>query len=531
MRTDLLSGSAIALNQLRYATMIASQNINNADNPYYSRNVVNFGTDQSGYLTATSVRMNNFFLTTQLHSANSDEAYADRFLSFAGSVDKIITGIVPSKDGDSKNPILGGIDDISEALASLATTDSNSARSSLLSRIDTLISNTHSMQDSLDEFKKQVDAEVNHNAKVLNNQAKQLAEINKRLMASDNDPNLLTQRDALLGEMSKMVDIDVTEKPNGAVDVSIAGGYPIVSGMKSSAITAEKGAYGDELYIAVNGDVLTNHEKIGGALGGNLDARENVIKDAERQLSKALLGFMSALNTANEAGFKKDGSAGTSLVDIPNVNAMANINNTGGGNFEAALDPSKIDELTTGPIEIEKTASGYLVTDTSTGKTVTSNTSPIEAFGYKLEAKGTMNAGDKFVADPLKGMMEGAELVAGADDIAAAANSPVVAGDVGNLANLAKVADSKIFNGGDDDIYEEISNVFVNIGNNHVSAKQNYATNITIKETAHMNWANLSGVNTQEEELNMMKFQQIFQSVSKVIESDNKMFDSILGVV
>ena len=106
-----------------------------------------------------------------------------------------------------------------------------------------------------------------------------------------------------------------------------------------------------------------------------------------------------------------------------------------------------------------------------------------------------------------------------------------MAGDVGNLANLAKVADSKIFNGGDDDIYEEISNVFVNIGNNHVSAKQNYATNITIKETAHMNWANLSGVNTQEEELNMMKFQQIFQSVSKVIESDNKMFDSILGVV
>lgn len=531
MRTDLLSSSAIALNQLRYATMISSQNINNADNPYYSRSVVSFGVDQAGYVTASAVRMNNFFLTTQVHSANADEAYSDRYLSFAGSVDKIITGIVPSEDGNSKNPILAGIDSISEALASLATSDTPSTRSSLLSRIDTLILNTHSMQDSLKEFKSQVDSEISHNAQVLNNQAKQLADINGRLAAADNDPNLLTQRDALLGEMSKTVDIDVTENANGAVDIKVAGGYPIVTGTKSSDITAEKGAYGDGLYLAINGDVLTNAQKIGGSLGGNLDARENIINDAERQLSKALLGFMSAINSANEMGYKKDGTSGTKIVDIPSSHALANINNTGNGNLKISLDSSKVHELTTGPLEIEKNAAGYVITDTSTGEKITSNSSPIEAFGYKLDAVGTMNVGDKFVADPLGDMMLGSKMVGSIDDIAAASKLPVSAGDTGNLANLAKVTDERIFNDGNDDVYEEISNVFVNIGNNHVSAKQNYATNVAIKETAHMNWSNLSGVNTQEEELNMMKFQQIYQSVSKVIESDNKMFDSILGVV
>ena len=531
MITDLLSSSGVALNQLRYATLIASQNINNADNPYYSRSIVSFGTDQSGFLTANSERMNNFFLTTQVHSSTSNSNYSDRYLSFAGSVDKIITGIAPDASGNSINPIIGGVDDITEAFNALATTDSTSGRTSILSRINSLISNTNSMKESLNEFKDQVNSEVKHNASVLNKQSEQLANLNKKLLSNPNDNNLLTQRDTLLGQMSQLVDIDIKEHENGIVDVTISGGYSIVNGLKSSKITAEAGAYGDDLNLAVNGDILSNHERLGGSLGGNIAAREELIKGAARDLSRSLLGYFSAINQANAEGFKKDGTVGGNLITIPNSSTLANISNNGTGNFEISLNETNISELSAGPIEIEKTASGYLITDKSTGKSITSSTSPIEAFGYKFEAKGSMVAGDKFIADPLAEMMKGTQVTGTIDDIAAASKLPVNDGDLGNLSNLAGVSDDKIFNNNSDNIFNEISNVFVAIGNNHVSAKQDFATNKTISETATMRWANLSGVNTQEEELNMMKFQQIYQSVSKVIEADKKMFESILGAI
>lgn len=531
MRTNLLDGSAVALNQLRYATLISSQNINNADNPYYSRSTVVFGSDLSGFLTVSAKRMNNFFLTSQLHSATANSSYSERYLSFAGSVDKIITGIVPDSSGSAQNPILGGIDDITEALNSLATTDSSSGRSSLLSRINSLISNANSMQETLDEFRSQVDSELVSNAKVLESQAKQLAEINKRLSSTPNDNTLLTQRDTILGQMSQLVDIDVNERNNGVVDVKISGGHSLVDGLKSSDVKAQVGSYGDDLYLSINGDVLTSPEKFGGSLGGNLAAREEIINESERALSKALVGYISELNNANKLGYTKDGLSGGDLISIPDSKTLANIKNNGTGNFNISLNQSKVSELTTGPIEIEKTASGFLLTDKSSGKTITSNTSPIEAFGYTFDATGGMVAGDKFFADPLQNMLGGAKATSDINDIAAASKLPVASGDTNNLKNLAQVSDAKVFNDGKDTVYNEMSNVFVSIGNTHVSAKQNATTNKMITETASMRWANLSGVNTQEEELNMVKYQQIYQSVSKVIESDKKMFESILGVV
>ncbi|KDM90882.1 hypothetical protein EA58_14070 [Photobacterium galatheae] len=521
----------MALNQLRYATLISSQNINSADNPYYSRSTVVFGTDQSGMLTTSAKRMNNFFLTTQLHAATANDAYAERYLSFAASVDKIITGISPDESGSANNPVLAGIDDISEALSALATTDSTSGRSALLSRMNSLIANAHTLQESLDEFRKQADAEVSSNAKVLESQAKQLAEINRRLSSTPNDNNLLTQRDTLLGEMSKLVDIEIQERSHGGVDVQVAGGYSLVDGLKSAKVTAETGAYGDDLYLAVNGDVLFNPETLGGSLGGNLAAREEIIDGSERGLAKALLGYFSALNVTNKGGFTKDGLSGEALISIPESSALSNAKNNGTGNFSISIDQNNVAALSSGPMIIEKTASGFLVVDTSTGNSVTTDTSPIAAFGYQFDAKGTMVAGDKFLADPLANMLKGATVTGGINDIAAASKQPVASGDVSNLKNLAEVSDKKIFSGGKDTIYNEISNVFVTIGNRHVAAKQDATTHKTISETAAMRWANLSGVNTQEEELNMIKFQQIYQSVSKVIESDKKMFESIIGVV
>ncbi len=531
MRTNVLDTSAVALSQLRYATLLASENISNADNQYYSRNTVVFGNNSSGLLSASSLRMNNFFLTSQLHSANADGGYASSYLNFASTVDSIITGITADSDGNSTNVLLNGIDNIASSFQDLATNDTNSGRQTLLSRISALVSNANSIQSTLQEYSDQINSELKVNAETLNTQANQIAQLNKKIALSPDDSSLLTERDTILGSMSKLISIDVTEKDNGTVDVRLNNGVSIVKGIKSSEISTSNGLYGSDLQLSINGNIITKPSIIGGEIGGSLAAREEIIGESERGTAKALLGYLASINATNKNGFTSDGTAGTDLITIGTVNSLANSKNTGTGNFTVTLDDTKISSLSAGPIEIEKTASGYLLTDTQSGETVTSVTSPISGFGYTFEATGTMVSGDKFIADPLAQMLKNVSVTDDTSAIAAASSTPVASGDTSNLTSLAYVSETDIFNGGSDSIYDELSSVFVSIGNKHVTADQNSTTAQSIIDNAEARWANLSGVNTTEEELNLVKFQQIYQSISKVIEGDTKMFDSLINVI
>jgi flagellar hook-associated protein 1 FlgK len=127
-------------------------------------------------------------------------------------------------------------------------------------------------------------------------------------------------------------------------------------------------------------------------------------------------------------------------------------------------------------------------------------------------------------------MMGGMEMVGTSKDIAAAAKLPVEAGDNGNLVNISKITSESIF-GGKQSVVTELGSMFVNIGNHTVASKNAHQTADSLRLTSQANWSSFSGVNIQEEELNLIQYQQVYQTVSKVINAAKENFDSLLNII
>ena len=55
-----------------------------------------------------------------------------------------------------------------------------------------------------------------------------------------------------------------------------------------------------------------------------------------------------------------------------------------------------------------------------------------------------------------------------------------------------------------------------------------YETAQTVRDQSESNWRSTSAVNTDEEAVNLMQYQQMYQANMKVITVANELFDSLL---
>ncbi|CAH7367704.1 Flagellar hook-associated protein flgK [Vibrio chagasii] len=529
MRIDTLNSSAHALGQMQYATSIASQNINNAANPYYTRQAVMFSTNSAGVLTASPIRMSNAFLNQQLHSSTGDLGHHGALYNMARSVDSIITGISSDADGNSTNALQQALTSINESLVNLAAEDNVAGRSTFLSRLDSLFTTGQTMLSQLDEYKEKLEDDLKVYSVKVNESAEQLAKINEQLRKNPNDHSLLTQRDQLIGELSEYINVNVEENDNGSVIVRVGSGHELVNGGDFTELDHQVDADGKS-HIYLHGVNITNNpSRIGGLIGGTVEAYTDVVSESEIMLSKLLVGFAAAINDVNGQGYTASGEAGGNLINIPSYTSGGMSGNQGNGSLNISIDYENFKNMSSGPFSMQVTDDGYEFFDTSTGETVVVDSFPAEVFGFTIDGDGDFQVGDKFEFNPLPQFAKGLEVIGSHEDIAAAGSLPVTDGDNENLLRLVDVMSDSIF--GNNSVMDELGDMFVIIGNKANSTEHAYKTASSINEQAEAEWANYSAVSTQEEELNILKYQQIYQSVSKVIQTNKQMFDTLFNSI
>ncbi|RZI44203.1 flagellar hook-associated protein FlgK [Herbaspirillum sp. HC18] len=112
-------------------------------------------------------------------------------------------------------------------------------------------------------------------------------------------------------------------------------------------------------------------------------------------------------------------------------------------------------------------------------------------------------------------------------------SSATAAGDSGNLRSLIAIKDLSITTA-------SIGSVLLNdagtqlLGKLGMDSKQNQsllATAETVRTQAKDNWASTSGVNSDEEAVNLMEFQKMYQANMKVIAVANQLFDATLEMM
>lgn len=530
MRIDLIKSSAQALGQMKHATNESSTNINNAANPYYARQSIIFTTNSAGVLTANPIRMSNAFLNQQLHSSNADLASTSAVYSMAKSVDHVITGISADADGGSSNALQQALSSINESLVHLAAEDSGAARTTALSRIESFFDTSQTMLGQLDDYKTKLNDDLSVLVEKVNESAAELARLNNQIRKNPKShAALLTQRDQLLGELSQYTKISVDEHDNGTVVVRIADGQELVNGDDYTSLTSKLNEDGSTSILLHGVDLAKSPERLGGLIGGTIEAYTDIVSKTESQVSGLLVGFAGAINVANMSGFKEDGTAGEALVDIPSVIGVGNSANGGNGQLEISVNYNDVANLSTGSFTMSVTSAGYDFYDESTGKSIVVPSLPAEVFGLTISGAGTFSQGDKFEFNPVPEMAKKLSLSAMKDDIAAASSSPVTAGDNGNLMNLSNVMSDKAFGGST--VVDHLGDIFSDIGNATKSAEHASKTASSINTSAKSEWSNYSAVSTQEEELNILKYQQIYNSVSKVIQTSKQMFDTLFNSI
>ncbi len=185
-------------------------------------------------------------------------------------------------------------------------------RSSLLSAGQHLASTFNQIYNNIGKLQEDIDAHVDQIVDEVNQMASQIADLNNKITQVEsgghNANDYRDERDQLVFNLSKLVDINSFEDGNGSVSVMVGNGRPLVeSGRSWSLTTVDNGGVQDIHWQNPNGttaDITT--QLTGGELKGWTEARDVLLPNYLSQLDTLANNLMTEVNNLHASGATLD---------------------------------------------------------------------------------------------------------------------------------------------------------------------------------------------------------------------------------
>lgn len=542
--SDLLQLGANGIRLYQSALKTVSNNIANASTPGYSRQT-------TAVNEAPPVPLDRFFVGTgalverieraydaavesSLRDSSSDLnaqgpmiSYTNRVLDIMGSQAVGLTDALDKFFSAAENL---SVDPASSTLRTLFLNEAEG----VAARFNEL---SGQVLSAADDSQALIEQDMND----LNALGEQLVRINqqlgRRISEDAQPPALLDERDKLLRDMAAIAKVNIDINEAGQATVKIGGSSDnnlFVTAARSydlSATFSDTNAGNIVFALDARGDNRVISGPSGGTLAGAMTFRSQVLQPAITQLDNLAQSFADAVNGIQEQGLDANGNAGQALfaIDPAAANAAGSISVALGNpstiataeSLRVANSPSNLSNAygsvsyTTQPatsnyqIRFDTNAS-YSILDTAGN--IVSNNNPFDpALGVTFDNVTTTfseapRAGDIFTVEP----------------------NTNAAGDNSNLAALIALKDAPIVNGTD-----TFSDAYFNIVNG-VGSKARFSE-ITrdalqvVHDQAVDTKDEISGVNLDQEAADLIRFQQAYQASAQVIQTANRIFDSILN--
>lgn len=322
-----MPGISSVLNIMREAMMaqqkamqVTSHNIANADTPGYTRQRVVF--------EANPVLLNNpLSLGMGVRAAEVVQAF-DRMTTQSiqqrtsalsefetkKSVLDFLQAILNEGDGSGLTQSLeefwNAWEDLSNNPGGLLE------RTILLKKATTLSQQIRFTYNQFMQMKNQMSANLNGGLQELNTLTKEVASLNDRIVITEaggtkaND--LRDQRNSLIEKISQFLDVNTLEMDNGSVRVTMASGKALVDGIQSFSLLQT----GEEIYW--NGIPADIRDSLsGGKIGAWLDLREEILPQYMANLDEMAGTLVYQVNQFHVTGESLDGSTGKTFF-VPN---------------------------------------------------------------------------------------------------------------------------------------------------------------------------------------------------------------------
>jgi flagellar hook-associated protein 1 FlgK len=541
-----------ALSALQRAISTTGQNIANVNTDGYSRQSVSLSARPAqdigaGYLGSgvqvTSIdRAYNQFLANDVQQRTASSGYYSLYANAAERVDSML--------GDPSTSIAQAMDSFfasAEAVANSPT--SLPERQVMLSNAETLVQRFDYIVSRIDDVTKEMNSQINSAVSEINQLAGGIATLNNEIAkvsgGSTGLPNdLLDQRDALLVQLSSLVDTKTLAQDDGSLNVFIGRGQPLVTGSVAETLATQTDPeLGSTSLVTLSAFVAGSSDVsdflTGGKLGAALTVTDEVVNPTRRELNLLAVGFAETVNAIQEAGDDLQGVDGVALFTETEgvVKSAASVDDStaNSGNATVTFTVTDAKLLTGDSYRVDYTATGVnlrnLTTDAVT--TLTANPQTVDGVQITYTAQAATgaagaNQGDAFIVDPL---FQASSLFAvKIDDPAkiAAASNRGAAGDNTNILAMIELRDQSLLKGNTATYGDVYNNLLSDVAVRTQRAQSSAETETALLGSALDRQSSLQGVNLDEEAANLVRYQQAYQAAAQIVAVANEVFDTLL---
>lgn len=329
----------IALSGVRAAQVgiaTTGQNIANVNTPGFSRlntQTVSLagpgGLNVGGGVEVSSIRrMASEFKNQQLWRATTEQNYYASRQDYLTALESLMSG-----DGSS---ISVGLDQFFAALSETSATPNSIAlrqqilaeAGNLAQRFNGLSSNISAQVQALQEQRTAMSSEIN-------GLTDNIAKLNKKIVeieAVKGDTTALRDhRDSLVKDLSQYSSIRVNEAADGALNVSLSNGQPLVSGISAGQLQITVTATGEQqVDLSFLGTSFPlKQDNFGGAFGGLYDVEYGELRATLDSLHQMADQFAQKINATLVTGFDLAGNPGQALLtyDPTSTTKLLQVNN------------------------------------------------------------------------------------------------------------------------------------------------------------------------------------------------------------
>lgn len=458
--SGILSIGITGLQAAQMGLSTTGHNISNASTPGYNRQEIvqsantPLGTG-SGFIgqgtnVTTVKRIYSQYLDNQVQSAQTQGAYLDTYSAQISQIDNMLAdpaaGLSPALQS-----FFSGVQDVAANPASVPS------RQSMISAANALVTRFQTLNGRLQEMRDGVNSQISASVGAINAYAQQIATVNQQIVlaqagSNGQPPNdLLDQRDQLIADLNKEINVSVVKQSDGSYNVFMGKGQALVVGTQTFTLAAQPSPDDPgNLAVAYVGNgassFLQNDSLNGGKLGGLLAFRSETLDAAQNGLGRVAIGLAQTFNDQHRLGQDLNGALGTDFFNISAPTVISNSQNNPTSGVPAVM-LNNVSNLTSSDYTLTKTASGYTLTRLSDNTALFTNAAlPQTVDGLTIAAPGTSSTGDSWLIQPTRN---------GARDIGVAIS------DTSKIAAAAPILTSPA--------YDPVTNVFTNTGTGKIS--------------------------------------------------------------
>lgn len=538
---DILSIGTSALTSLQRAISTTGHNIANVNTDGYSKQSVNFVANQPEYTgvgalgTGVSVgsvsRSYDQFLTADVQNKTASSHYFSNLAQTAGRVDELLA--------DPATSVASAMDTFFASMEAVANSPTSlPERQVMLAEAETLAQRFQYLDARLDDFAAELNSRIEVSTSEINQLSQTIADLNDEIAGvsarSGLVPNdLLDQRDLAVTELSALVKTTTQTQDDGALNVFIGRGQPLVIGSRAEQMTAIEDPLNDntlQIVLTSGGNAASDVTNFmtGGKLGAALDASDNVIESTRRDLGLLAVGVAETFNAQHALGDDLNGVPGGTFF-VPMAPTVTGDDNNGAASVVSAQIVD-VAQLTGDSYQLDYAGGAATLRNLTTGlsQPITGTSLTIDGVQIDFTAAGAASDGDSFLIEPTA---QGARLIRVAIDdpaaIAAAASGANV-GDNSNLLALIDLREANTLKAGNASYYDVYNGVVTDVAVQTRRANSSATTESALLSSAQERQSSLQGVNLEEEAANLIRYQQAYQAAAQIIATANEAFDTLL---